>query len=129
MRHLTVYQRLAMIIAVLSIAFFAVAVAQILVLRDTVLDERRTTVRNLVEAAQKILARYDDDAKAGKISPDQARQTAFASIGAMRWGENLDYVGIYGAGNADAGITYVHGNPKYVNVNRTPGRSEWHDRA
>ena len=91
MRHLTVYQRLAMIIAVLSIAFFAVAVAQILVLRDTVLDERRTTVRDLVEAAQKILARYDDEAKAGKISPDQARQTAFASIGAMRWGEFSDY--------------------------------------
>ena len=51
MRHLTVYQRLAMIIAVLSIAFFAVSVAQILVLRDTVMDERRTTVRDLVEAA------------------------------------------------------------------------------
>jgi signal transduction histidine kinase len=118
MRHLTVYQRLAMIIAVLSIAFFAVAVAQILVLRDSVLDERRTTVRDLVEAAQKILAHYDDEAKAGRISPDQARQSAFASIGAMRWGEYSDYVGIYGAGSADAGITYVHGNPKYVNVNR-----------
>ena len=56
MRHLTVYQRLAMIIAVLSIAFFAVAVAQILVLRDAVLDERRTTVRDLVEAAGGLLA-------------------------------------------------------------------------
>ena len=51
MRHLTVYQRLAMIIAVLSVAFFAVSVVQILVLRDAVLNERRTTVRNLVEAA------------------------------------------------------------------------------
>ena len=118
MRHLTVYQRLAMIIAVLSIAFFTVSVVQILVLRDTVLDERRTTVRDIVEAAQKILAHYEDEAKAGKISPDQARQIAFASIGAMRWGENSDYVGVYGAGNADAGVTYVHGNPKYVNVNR-----------
>jgi methyl-accepting chemotaxis protein len=118
MRHLTVYQRLAMIIAVLSVTFFAVSVAQLLVLRDTVMDERRAAVRNLVEAAQKILAHYEDEAKAGKMSPDQARQTAFASIGAMRWGEYSDYVGIYGAGSADAGVTYVHGNPKYVNVNR-----------
>ena len=118
MRHLTVYQRLAMIIAVLSVAFFAVAVAQILVLRDAVLDERRTTVRDLVEAAQKILAHYEDEAKAGKISPDQARQIAFASIGAIRWGEYSDYIGIYSAGNTDAGVTFVHGNPKYVNVNR-----------
>jgi methyl-accepting chemotaxis protein len=118
MRHLTVYQRLAMIIAVLSVTFFAVSVVQILVLRDSVLDERRTAVRNLVEAAQKILAHYEAEAKAGRMTPDQARQTAFASIGAMRWGENSDYVGIYGAGNADAGVTYVHGNPKNVNVNR-----------
>ena len=51
MRNLTVYQRFAMIIAALSIVLFAVSALQILVLRDAVLDERRTTVRNLVEAA------------------------------------------------------------------------------
>jgi methyl-accepting chemotaxis protein len=36
----------------------------------------------------------------------------------MRWGEYADYVGVYGAGNSDAGVTYVHTNPKYINVNR-----------
>ena len=51
MRNLTVYQRFAMIIAALSIVLVAVSALQILVLRDSVLDERRTTVRNLVEAA------------------------------------------------------------------------------
>ena len=54
MRHLSVYQRLAMIIAVLSIAFFAVSAMQITVLRDAVLDERRTTIRDMVDAAVKI---------------------------------------------------------------------------
>ena len=53
MRSLTVYQRFAMIIAALSIVLFAVSALQILVLRDAVLDERRTAVRNLVEAATK----------------------------------------------------------------------------
>ena len=43
---------------------------------------------------------------------------AFASISAMRWGEYSDYVGVYGTGSADAGVTYVHANPKYINVNR-----------
>jgi methyl-accepting chemotaxis protein len=118
MRNLTVYQRFAMIIAALSIALFAVSALQILVLRDAVLDERRTTVRDLVEAATKVLALYDAEAKAGKIEPDRARQMAFASISAMRWGQYADYVGVYGAGNSDAGVTYVHANPKYVNVNR-----------
>jgi len=118
MRHLTVYQRLAMIIAVLSIAFFAVSAMQILVLRDAVLEERQTTIRDIVEGAVKILAFYEGEAKAGRLEPDRARQMAFASIGAMRWGEYSDYVGVYGAGNSDAGVTYVHTNPKYINVNR-----------
>jgi methyl-accepting chemotaxis protein len=69
MRHLTVYQRLAMIIAVLSIAFFAVAVAQILVLRDTVLDERRTTVRDLVENSFPTSGRLDG--RAGPSAHDR----------------------------------------------------------
>ncbi|KRR00866.1 methyl-accepting chemotaxis protein [Bradyrhizobium valentinum] len=118
MRNLSVYQRFAMIIAALTIVVFAVSALQILVLRDAVLDERRTTVRNLVEAATKMLAHYDGEAKAGRISPDQARQMAFASISAMRWGEYSDYIGVYGTGSADAGVTYVHANPKYINVNR-----------
>src|SRR4030095_12919506 len=87
LRNLTVYQRFAIIIAALSIVLFAVSALQILVLRDAVLDERRTTVHDLVDAAAKILAHYDDEAKAGRIEPDRARQMAFASISAMRWGE------------------------------------------
>jgi methyl-accepting chemotaxis protein len=118
MRNLTVYQRFAMIIAALSIVLFSASALQILVLRDAVLDERRTTVRNLVEAATRILTHYEAEAKAGKIEPDRARQMAFASISAMRWGEYSDYVGVYGTGGADAGVTYVHANPKYINVNR-----------
>jgi methyl-accepting chemotaxis protein len=118
MRHLTVYQRLAMIIAVLSIAFCAVSAMQIIVLRDAVLDERRTTIRDMVEATVKILGYYENEAKAGRIEPDRARQMAFVSVGAMRWGEYADYVGVYGAGSSDAGVTYVHTNPKYINVNR-----------
>lgn len=118
MRHLTIYQRLAMIIAVLSIAFFAISAFQILALRDAVLDERRTTIHDMVEAAVKVLAFYDGEAKAGRIEPERARQMAFAAIGAMRWGEFADYVGVYGAASSDAGVTYVHANPKYINVNR-----------
>ncbi|MET0219862.1 MAG: cache domain-containing protein, partial [Tardiphaga sp.] len=118
MRHLTVYQRLATIIAVLSITLLAVSAMQILVLRDAVLEERRTTVHHLVDAATRILGYYDAEAKAGKIEPDRARQMAFAAIGAIRWGQNADYIGVYGAGPSDAGVTYVHSNPKYINVNR-----------
>ncbi|NPV22054.1 methyl-accepting chemotaxis protein [Bradyrhizobium aeschynomenes] len=118
MRHLTVYQRLAAIIAVMSIALFAVSAMQILMLRGTVIEERQTMVRNLVEAAVKVLSSYDAAAAAGKLPADQARQQAFAAIGAMRWGPYNDYLGVYGTGSSDAGVTYVHANPKYINVNR-----------
>ncbi|WP_316173280.1 MULTISPECIES: methyl-accepting chemotaxis protein [unclassified Bradyrhizobium] len=118
MRHLTVYQRLAAIIAVMSIALFAVSAMQILMLRGTVLEERQTMVRNLVESAVKVLSYYDAAATAGKMAPEQARQQAYAAIGAMRWGQYNDYLGVYGTGSSDAGVTYVHANPKYINVNR-----------
>src|SRR3954465_2128398 len=118
MRHLTVYQRLAAIIAVMSIALFAVSAMQIMMLRGTVVEERQTMVQNLVDTAVKILGYYDGEAKAGKIEPEKARQQAFAAIGAMRWGQYSDYLGVYGTGMSDAGVTYVHANPKYINVNR-----------
>jgi len=118
MRHLTVYNRFAMIIAVLTVVFVAALAAQVMVLRNTVIEERRTKVFDLVEAAKKILSNYEEKAKAGKISAEQARQLAFDAIGAMRWGKSADYLGIYGAGSTNAGVTYVHANPKYINVNR-----------
>jgi methyl-accepting chemotaxis protein len=118
MRHLTVYQRLATIIAVLSLTLLVVSAMQILVLRDAVLEERGTAVHGMVDAATRILTYYDAEAKAGKIEPDQARRMAFAAIGAIRWGQYADYIGVYGTGPADAGVTYVHSNPKYINVNR-----------
>ncbi|MBV8918632.1 methyl-accepting chemotaxis protein [Bradyrhizobium sp.] len=118
MRSLSVYNRFAMIIAVLTVVFVAVLASQVVVLRNTIIEERRTKVFDLVEAAKKILSAYDEKAKAGKISAEQARQLAFDAIGAMRWGKSSDYLGVYGAGSGNAGVTYVHANPKYINVNR-----------
>jgi methyl-accepting chemotaxis protein len=112
MRSLTVYHRFALIIAVLTAVFVAVSVAQITVLRNTVIDERQAKVSDLVAAASKILASFDAQASAGKFKPEEARQMAFEAIGAMRWGKSADYFGIYGAGSNNAGITYVHANPK-----------------
>ncbi len=53
MRHLSVYQRFGLIIAVLTIVFVAALFAQVMVLRDTVFEERRTKVFDMVEAAKK----------------------------------------------------------------------------
>jgi methyl-accepting chemotaxis protein len=118
MRHLSVYQRFIAIIVVLSAVFVAVMAYQVWVVRSTVIEERQVKVLDLVDAAKKILSYYDEKAKAGKIGPADAQQLAFDAIGAMRWGPFADYIGIYGAGKDNAGVTYVHSNPKYINVNR-----------
>lgn len=89
MRHLSVYNRFAAIIAVLTVVFVAALAAQVMVLRDTVIEERRTKVFDLVEAAKKILSKYDEEAKAGKMSAEQARRLAFDAIGAMRWENSM----------------------------------------
>jgi methyl-accepting chemotaxis protein len=118
MRHLSVYGRFIAIIAVLSAVFVGVMAYQIWVVRNTVIDERQVKVLDMVDAAKKILSYYDEKAKAGTIRPADAQQLAFDAIGAMRWGPFADYIGIYGAGKDNAGVTYVHSNPKYINVNR-----------
>jgi methyl-accepting chemotaxis protein len=118
MRHLTVYARFIVIVSVLSAIFVAVMAYQIWVVRNTVIEERQVKVLDMVETAKKILSYYDEKAKAGNLQPADAQQLAFDAIGAMRWGQYGDYIGIYGAGQNNAGVTYVHGNPKYINVNR-----------
>jgi methyl-accepting chemotaxis protein len=118
MRHLTVYGRFIAIIVVLSAVFVAVLAYQVWVVRSTVMEERQVKVLDVVESAKKILAYYDEKAKAGKMSPAEAQQRAFDAIGAMRWGPFADYIGIYGAGKDNASVTYVHSNPKYINANR-----------
>jgi methyl-accepting chemotaxis protein len=118
MRHLTVYARFIVIVSVLSAIFVAVMAYQIWVVRNTVIEERQVKVLDMVETAKKILSYYDEKAKAGTLQPADAQQLAFDAIGAMRWGQYGDYIGIYGAGQNNAGVTYVHGNPKYINVNR-----------
>jgi methyl-accepting chemotaxis protein len=118
MPNLSVYSRFVVIIGVLSVVFAAVIASQVLILRRTVVEERETKVRDFVDATKKVFALYDAKARAGEIQPADARKLAFDAIGAMRWGQQADYIGIYGAGSQNAGVTYVHANAKYINVNR-----------
>jgi methyl-accepting chemotaxis protein len=75
MRNLSVYQRFATIIAALTIVLLAVSALQIPVLRDAVLDQRRTTVRDLVEAATTVLGHYEGEAAAPLTSQSEQLKT------------------------------------------------------
>jgi methyl-accepting chemotaxis protein len=118
MRNLTIFQRLAVLVAVLSVTMIILAVSQIVILRNTIIAERQVKLREMVDIATSIIASYDAKAKAGKLSAEEARRQAFDTLTAARWGQYADYYGVYDAGSTKAGVTYVHANPKYLNVNR-----------
>ncbi len=118
MRYLTIFQRFLLVIGLLSIALAGVLVVQVGSLRTTVVEERQSQVRQMVDLGKSILASYDAKVRSGSLSPDAARRDAFDAIGGLRWGPYSDYFAVYGAGPDDAGVIYVDANPKYIGVNR-----------
>ncbi len=118
MRGLTVFQRFGVLVAAISVVFIAVAAAQVAVLRQTIYQERRTKVHDLVQAADNLLSMFDAAAQAGDFSHEEGRRRAFQALQGLRWGTAADYYGVYGAGQANAGVTYVHAIPAYINTPR-----------
>lgn len=113
MSNLTIFQRLLLIIAILSTAFCAVSAVQIWTLRAAIEHEREDKLRDMVTSVVRLAKSYDDEVRAGHLTLEAAQDAAKKAIRAMRWG-NGDYYGVYGFD----GMTLVHGNPKNEGVNR-----------
>src|ERR1700688_3475593 len=113
MRNLSIGRRLALIIGIMSIGYCGLSVVDIWSLRQTLIQERKGKVHDMVFAAVGIAQRYGDAAAAGKMPRQAAQQAVIEAVRAMRWGDN-NYFGIYDY----TGLTLVHGNPKYEGQNR-----------
>ncbi|PWC36468.1 cache domain-containing protein [Azospirillum sp. TSO35-2] len=113
MKNLSMFWRLAMIIGISAVAFCGVSINQIMGLRQTILTERQDKLRDMVGSVVKMVATYDAEAKAGRLTQEQAQDAAKRVLRSMRWGDG-DYYGVY----QFDGITLVHGNPKNEGVNR-----------
>ncbi|TWA65759.1 methyl-accepting chemotaxis sensory transducer with Cache sensor [Azospirillum brasilense] len=113
MKNLPVFWRLALIIGTMAIAFCGVSVHQIMSLRQTILLERQDKMRDMVGSVTKLLAAYDADVAAGRLTLEQAQTAAKHALRSMRWGDG-DYYGVY----QFDGVTLVHANPKNEGVNR-----------
>ena len=111
---LTVYNRFAMIIAVLTVVFIAALAAQVRwSFRSTVIDERRNQG---VRSGRRRLRRSCQVMRK-KPKPARSRRMRRGSLPSMQsalcsWGKSSDYLGVHGAGSTNAGVTYVHANPK-----------------
>jgi methyl-accepting chemotaxis protein len=87
--------------ALLMLCGFAI---QLLTIRDTLLDERRTAVRNEVQSAVSIVRAFVAEAAAGHLSETEAQQRARMALRSMRFGEG-DYFYVY----RYDGVNVVHG--------------------
>lgn len=102
--RLTIPRRLALIVAaavVMSVSAFAV---QLQTLRNTIIEERETALRNEVEIAASVVRSYVQQAKAGKISDAEAQERAKGALRAMRFGKG-DYFYAY----RYDGVNVAHG--------------------
>ena len=113
MRNLTVFKSLALILVLVSLSFCAVSAVQIWRLRGTILEEREHKAMAMVQGAVHIAKVFDDEAKAGHMTQDEAKEAATKAIRALRW-DNDGYFGVY----RWDGVTLVHINPKNEGVNR-----------
>ncbi len=119
MRNLTVYQRFAMIIAALTIVLLRR-------LRPADPGAARCDARRAAHHSPrpcrgrrpKILAHYEGEAKAGRIEPDRGAPDGLRLDQRHALGRVFGLCRRLRHGQLGCGVTYVHANPKYINVNR-----------
>jgi methyl-accepting chemotaxis protein len=85
LRDLRVATKLGLIVAVALMGIASVVALGSTRNRDTLLEQRKLAVRNVIEAAYGILDYHAKRATEGKVSPEQARAEAMAAIGMLRY--------------------------------------------
>ncbi len=113
MKFLSITQRLSVIVGLLVLTIVGIVIAESLSFRESMIQERREKIHDMASSVIALAKHYDGEVAAGRIGLAEAKETVRNSIRAMRWGAG-DYYGLY----QYDGLTLVHGNPKYENVNR-----------
>ena len=113
MKFLSITQRLSLIVGLLVLTITGIVTAESVSFRESMMQERREKIRDITDGAIAVMKYYDAEVTAGHLGMTEAQAIARLSIKAMRWG-----AGDYCAINRFDGVTLVHGNPKFENINR-----------
>ena len=113
MKFLSIAQRLSLIVGLLVLTIVGIVTAESLSFRESMIQERREKIHDMATSVIAMAKRYDGEVVAGRLGLAEAKEAVRTAIRAMRWGAG-DYYGLY----QYDGLTLVHGNPKYENVNR-----------
>ncbi len=82
--------KLGLVLVVAILGMVAVSIVAALFDRNTVLEDKRTKTRHLVEVATSIASHYQGMEKSGAMPPEAARGAAIAAIKALRY-EGKEY--------------------------------------
>jgi methyl-accepting chemotaxis protein len=107
--NLTISKKMLIVVFLAIIGFFALVFESTSVLETTLLENRKTNIKDITTSAQTIIKHYYEAEKSGKLSRDSARERAFEAIGSIRYGVD-GYVYIFDG----KGLTLVHASKDTV---------------
>src|SRR5882757_6191971 len=113
MNFLSITQRLSLIVGVLVLTIAGIVTLESLSFRETMLQERREKLRDMTDSVLAMMKYYDGKVAAGQVGLPEAKAAALLAIRGMRWGSG-DYFSIH----QFDGVTLLHSNPKFENINR-----------
>ena len=102
--RLTISSRLALLVGAAVLLMLGGFAAQLLTIRNTMLEDRRIGVRNEVQSAVSIARAFVAEVAAGRLSEAEAQQRARMALRSIRFGEG-DYFYVY----QYDGVNVVHG--------------------
>ncbi|MGY2052730.1 methyl-accepting chemotaxis protein [Methylobacterium sp. JK268] len=108
---MTIRKKIFLLLAGTLLLFAATLCLEMMFIRTTMMEDRRSLVRNQVEAAHSIVTALAGQAAAGTLSVDEAKRRAADALRAIRFNGG-DYVFVYGSTQGDLGRNVVHPNPK-----------------
>ena len=102
--RLTISSRLALLVGAAVLLMLGGFAAQLLTIKNTMLEDRRTAVRNQVQSAVSVVRAFVAEVAAGRLSEAEAQQRARLALRSIRFGEG-DYFYVY----QYDGVNVVHG--------------------
>ncbi|WP_052954461.1 methyl-accepting chemotaxis protein [Microvirga vignae] len=102
---LTISRRLGLLVAVAVIISALAVIAQLFVMDNAIVRERKLSVLSQVEAAASLMKGLAEQAEAGRLTKEEAQERAKALLRSMRYGSN-EYFFAYDS----SGRMIVHGS-------------------
>jgi methyl-accepting chemotaxis protein len=102
--------RLELIVATALVGLLAVSAVSLLRMRADLTSDREVKTRHIVEVGQSLVAHYQKEEAAGRLTRDEAQAQALAAIGAARY-EDKEYLWIH---RRDGAVMLAHPNAKLI---------------